>query len=167
MDDVQTAVAEATRARELAAIPFPGMGILPRDVNRAEWMLGAARRAGGEPERAEIHLAEALELCRRLNMVVHEAGILIAIARLRMMTGDWDEAQRVADEALVISERCEYVLQGADAHLALAQIAKHRRDSSAARDHAADALRLATCDGPPDYTYKVTYDKAKAMLALL
>jgi len=30
--------------------------------------------------------------------------------------------------------------------------------------HAREARRLATCDGPPDYTYKVAYDEAGALL---
>jgi len=25
-------------------------------------------------------------------------------------------------------------------------------------------VRLATCDGPPDYTYRVAYDEARAWL---
>jgi tetratricopeptide (TPR) repeat protein len=36
-----------------------------------------------------------------------------------------------------------------------------------AREHAAEARRLATCDGPPDYTYKVAYDEAGALLERL
>ncbi len=28
------------------------------------------------------------------------------------------------------------------------------------------ALKLATCDGPPDYTYKAAYDEAEARLAV-
>jgi len=33
--------------------------------------------------------------------------------------------------------------------------------------HARDVRRLATCDGPPDPTYKVSYDEAGALLAQL
>ncbi|MBI4659656.1 MAG: hypothetical protein HY735_12520 [Verrucomicrobia bacterium] len=33
--------------------------------------------------------------------------------------------------------------------------------------HAAEAKRLATCDGPPDYTYKAAYDESVALLAQL
>jgi hypothetical protein len=33
--------------------------------------------------------------------------------------------------------------------------------------HAQAARRLATCDGPPDYTYKVAYDEAGALLEKL
>ena len=98
-------------------------------------------------------------------MVEIEADILIDLARLRAATGAPDEAQRLAEEALVITERSGYVLQGADAHLELAKLALARGDKATALEHAKEARRLATCDGPPDYTYKVAYDEAGALLA--
>jgi hypothetical protein len=64
----------------------------------------------------------------------------------------------------VISDRCGYVLQGADAHLVLAQLAQAGNDPTAVRHHAAEAQRLATCDGPPDYTYQAAYAEATALL---
>jgi len=71
---------------------------------------------------------------------------------------------RLAQEALVITERSGYVLQGADVHLFLAQMALEDGDEGAALEHAREARWLATCDGPPDYTYKVAYDEAGALL---
>ena len=96
-----------------------------------------------------------------------EGDILIDLARLRIATGERDEAQRLAEEALLITERSEYVLQGADAHLELAKLALDRGDEDAAREHAERAKELATCDGPPDYTYKAAYDEACGMLTEL
>ena len=113
---------------------------------------------------AERHLHEALERCRRINMVDHEANILIDLARLRFATGAADEARRLADEALLIADRSGYVLQAADAHLELARLAP---DRPTARQHAAAAHRLATCDGPPDYTYAAAYAEAESLLAQL
>ena len=55
--------------------------------------------------------------------------------------------------------------QGADVHLFLAQFALEDGDERAAREHALKAHQLATCDGPPDYTYKVAYEEAEALLA--
>ena len=86
------------------------------------------------------------------------------LARSRAATGSSEEAQRLAEEALVIPERSGYVLQGADAHLELAKLALARGDKDAAREHAQKAKDLATCDGPPDYTYKAAYDEACALL---
>jgi len=78
-----------------------------------------------------------------------------------------DEALRLAEEALLIADRCGYVLQGADVHLFLAHLALERGEREQAREHARQARELATCDGPPDYTYKVAYDEAGALLAQL
>ena len=77
------------------------------------------------------------------------------------------EALRLAEEALLIADRCGYVLQEADVHLFLAHLALERGEREAAREHARQARELATCDGPPDYTYKVAYDEAGALLAQL
>ena len=74
---------------------------------------------------------------------------------------------RQAQEALVITERSGCVLQGADVHLFLAQMALEAGDKRTALGHAKQAYRLATCDGPPDYVYKVAYEEAGALLAQL
>ena len=140
---------------------------IERDYVRAHWLLGAAHCVAGQFDEAERHLHEALERCRRINLVDHEADILIDLARLRAVTGAPDEARRLAEEALVISERSGYVLQGADAHLELAKLALARGDKATAKEHAQKARDLATCDGPPDYTYKAAYDEAGALLAQL
>jgi len=78
-----------------------------------------------------------------------------------------EETERLAEEALTITERSGYVLQGADVHLFLAEIEIERGDREKALAHTREARRLATCDGPPDYTYKVAYDEAGALLAQL
>jgi len=99
--------------------------------------------------------------------VEFEADILIDLARLRTATNEPEEAEHLAEEALRITERCDYVLQGADAHLELAKLALARNDKTAALEHARAARTLATCDGPPDYTYKVAYEEAGEMLRKL
>lgn len=102
----------------------------------AHWLLGAAYRVAGQPDEAERHLHEALERCRRINLVEFEADILIDLARLRAATGSAEKAQRLTEEARVIAERSGYVLQGADAHLELARLALDRHDQATARTHA-------------------------------
>ena len=42
-----------------------------------------------------------------------------------------------------------------------------RGDREKALAHTREARQLATCDGPHDYTYKVAYDEAGALLAKL
>ena len=69
--------------------------------------------------------------------------------------------------APVITERSGYVLQGADVHIALARLALARGDKRAAREHAREGHHLATCDGPPDYTYAAAYAESGALLSSL
>ncbi|MEH2273485.1 MAG: hypothetical protein V7K40_01290 [Nostoc sp.] len=68
-------------------------------------------------------VTEAITRCRAINLVTFEADILLELARLRLATGKRDEALRLAEEALEITERSGYVLQGADVNLFLAQLA--------------------------------------------
>jgi tetratricopeptide (TPR) repeat protein len=163
----QSVLAPARRALVLADEMARARYPIERDYVRAYWLLGAAYRVAGEFDDAEHHLHEALERCRRIGLVEFEADILVDLARLRAATEAPDEAQRLAEEALVIAERSGYVLQGADAHLELAKLALARGDKSTARHHATEARRLATCDGPPDYTYKAAYDEAGGLLIQL
>jgi Tfp pilus assembly protein PilF len=93
-----------------------------------------------------------------------EADILIHLARLRLALGNPNEAEQLAEEALLITERSGYVLQGADAHIVLALIAKERGENALLQEHAQRAKELATCDGPPDYTYKAAYEEASRLL---
>ena len=167
ISDFKSVHASARRALELADEWARTKLPVERDYVRAHWLLGAAYRAAGQPDEAEGHLHEALERCRRINMVDHEADILIDLARLRAATGAAEEAQRLAEEAWVIAERSGYVLQGADAHLELARLALARDDQATARTHAEQAKALATCDGPPDFTYAAAYAEANTLLAEL
>ena len=165
---LDTALGAAHRALELAEECHRQIGRPnARDYVRAYWVLGAAYRAKGELEAAERYLSEALTRCRSINLVDHEADILLDLARLRRDQGHADEALRLADEALIITQRSGFVLQGADVHLFLARIALDAGDRATALGHAGQAHQLATCDGPPDYTYKVAYDESAALLKQL
>lgn len=173
----------ARRALELADEDARTDSPVERDYVQAHWLLGAAHRVNHDLAAADRHLTEALTRCRAINMVDHEANILLDLARLR-----WDqanatlraqrapaqgaqvalqtEALELAQEALLITERSGYVLQGADVRLFLAQVAYAAGDLALAREHATLARDLAYCDGPP-YSYHVAYDEALAWLAQL
>jgi len=128
------------------------------------WVLGASYRHNGKLDVAEQHLIEALTRDRAINMVDHEANILLDLARLRYDQKNYEEAKSLAEEALSITERCGYVLQGADVNLFLAQYAlEQEKDKVKAKRYAEEARKLATCDGPP-YYYKVAYEEAERML---
>jgi tetratricopeptide (TPR) repeat protein len=159
------ALAAARRALELADETARTMYPHPRDDVRAHWLLGAAHRAHDDLTEADRHLNEALARCRGINMVKMEADILLDLARLQAATGERGEALHLAEEARTLAARSGYVLQGADVHLFLARMALEEGDEGAALAHAREARRLAECDGAPDYTYRVAYDEAGALLA--
>ncbi len=161
------ALAAARRALELADEDARTNYPKERDYVRTHWLLGSALRLHGDLASAEQHLSEALTRCRTINMVDHEANILIDLARLRIEQGEAGEAQHLAEEARSIAERCGYVMQAADAHLELAKLAKARGERAVALAHAQAARRHATCDGPPDWTYKAAYVEAGRLLAEL
>jgi len=180
--NLKSSIECAQRTLELADEDARTDAPTPRDYIRAYWLLGAAYRANWvstgsttELTLAEENLSKALNLCRQINLVDHEADILLDLARLRFAQGDFKDAQEKASEALTITERSGYVLQGADVNLFLAELSlKESREQGVessggkerARKYAEEALRLATCDGPP-YYYKVAYEEAERMLEKL
>ena len=167
--DLKSSIECAQRALELAdETARDSRFVYPiRDYISAYWLLGAAYRANNELTLAEDNLSKALSLCRQINMVDHEANILLDIVHLRYAQGDFKDAQEKASEALMITERSGYVLQGADVNLFLAQYAlEQEKDKAKAKEYAEEAKKLATCDGPP-YYYKVAYEEAERILQRL
>jgi tetratricopeptide (TPR) repeat protein len=159
-------LAAATRALELAEAWEKEVRPNARDYVRAHWLLGAAHRVNSNLPQSDTHLGDALTRCRTINLVEFEADILLDLARLRADQGQPAEAQRLAQEALGITERSGYVLQGADVRLFLAQQALAQGDHPQALAHAQIARQLATCDGG-DHVYRVAYDEAGALLTQL
>jgi len=117
------AIESAQRALELAdewaRTEYP----LERDYVRAYWVLGASHRASGSLEEAEKHLSESLRRCRAINSVDAEADILLENSKLLHAQEKHEQALNYAEEALTITERSGYVLQGADVHIWLARLA--------------------------------------------
>jgi tetratricopeptide (TPR) repeat protein len=174
---VREALSCAQRALELADEWAKTQYPVERDYVRAHWLLGAANLACGKVNEADRHLTESLTRCRGINLVEVEADILLDLARLRAAQANRQEALTLAQEALTlaqealtlaqealtITERCSYVLQGADVHLFLARLALEGGDTEDALAHAKQARDLAACDGG-EYTYKVAYEEANALL---
>jgi murein DD-endopeptidase MepM/ murein hydrolase activator NlpD len=97
----------------------------------------------GDLTLAEENLSKALNLCRQINMVDHEADILLDVARLRYAQGEFKDALEKASDALAITERCGYVLQGADVNLFLAQYAlEQEQDKAKAKQYAEQHLKV-------------------------
>jgi tetratricopeptide (TPR) repeat protein len=148
-------------AREYASKKNP----VERDFVDFHWLLGVSLRINENIKESEIHLSESLGRCRAINLMEVEAGILLDIARLRHIQCRDDDALRIANEALTISERSNYVLQSSDIHLFLAEMAlkvKHRNDIGL--KHAQMAKAFAACEGR-DYVYQVAYNEAVTLLA--
>ena len=134
---------------------------------RVNWLLGSSHLVRGKVDEAEEYLTKGMVLCRSINAIYLESNILLDLARLRYDQKKTEEAKSLADEALLITERCGYVLQGADVNLFLAQYAvEQEKDKVKAKQYAEEALKLATCDGPP-YYYKVAYEEAERFLEKL
>jgi tetratricopeptide (TPR) repeat protein len=174
--NLKSSIESASRALELANEDARTVSPVPRDYIRAYWLLGAAYRANNDLTQAEENLSKAISMCRQINDVMEEADILLDLGRLRYDQKNYEEAKSLAEEALSITGRCGYVLQGADVNLFLAQYSLTLpspsgrgvgvREIDKAREYAQTALKLARCDGPP-YYYKVAYDEAQRLLEKL
>jgi tetratricopeptide (TPR) repeat protein len=172
MGGTEAALAAAEQARELADEVARTLYPHERDFIQAEWLLGAALVAQAPKEKgrqtknlaeAEAHLTEALNRCRRINLVELEPDILLAWARWHRAKGNRPQARQHAGEALAIADRCEYRLRQADAHNLLARLALDAGDQPAARQHAETARERAWCDGP-SHCYQPALDEAKRLL---
>ena len=161
------AITAARCARELADV-----GREERDIIRSEWLLGWVfvrlaykkdERITGNLQEAELHLQEALDRCRRINMVDYEADLLLAWARLHHAKGDRHLAKVYAIEALAITNRSDFCLLRADVNNLFAQLEMDDGNWQEAKDHAQAALADAICDGSP-YCYMPALVKAERLL---
>jgi tetratricopeptide (TPR) repeat protein len=168
--DSRSAVNYAQKARSYAI-----RGNYLREMVMANCRLGRMYLESGSLTDADTKFREALLECRKMNLLDLEPEVLLGLASVRFELAEYSEAMKLAEEALLITERCGYVLQGADVHLFLAELAlegvklqveSEMSDKEAARLHAEKALELATCDGPP-YYYKVAYEEAERFLEKL
>lgn len=164
---VSSAIQSANQSMQLAKLTEKEVHPYPQDYARAYWVIGITNHLKGDLVSSEENLTKAINKCREINLVDIEAAVLIALASLRYDQNNYEEAKSLAEEALTITERCGYVLQGADVNLFLAQYAlEQEQDKAKAKVYAEEAKKLATCDGPP-YYYKVAYEEAEAMLKKL
>jgi tetratricopeptide (TPR) repeat protein len=165
--DSTIALEAAWQARTLARDVERLSQRVERDFVYAEWLLGAATLLEGKDlSSATEHLGNAITLCRRINLVELEPDILLAWARLYRAKSNPQEAQRSAQEALAIADRCEYRLKQAEIHNLLAALALDAGDRDGAHTETLIAKERAWCDGPPN-CYKLALEEADKMLEKL
>ena len=152
MSDAEGALRAAERARELADVEK-----VERDIVLAEWLLGAAHLAKRDLKEAEKHLDEVLVRDRKINLVELEPDILLELGKLRFAQGRKEDALRLANEALVIADRCEYRLKQVDIHNFLAEFYLEGKDFAKAKEHVEIAKERAACG------YKPAMDKAEGL----
>ena len=173
--DAEAALEAARGSRKLADQVAAERRAVERDFVRAEWLIGTSLVALATQNswqrnkhlaEAESPLTEALSRCRRINLVESEPDILLALARWHQAVGNAQEPRELAEEALDISNRCEYRLQQADVHNFLAALAMEEDDKDnreSAIEHATTGYERAWCDGPP-HAYQPALDEAKRLL---
>ncbi len=176
MDDPTEALKCANKALEFAKKDEETDSRTPRDFIQDHYFLGASHVALKDIAKAEENLQFAITECRKINMVDHEALILLELAKLRHLQKRDEESIKLTNEGLEIANRCSYVLQQADIHLFLAQYHKDLGDLAKAREHAELAklrshqmIDVETGDyiTKPEntkYKYKPCYDKAVQLL---
>jgi tetratricopeptide (TPR) repeat protein len=161
IDSVTLAISDLINLK--AKISF----LAEHDVVWIHWLLGTSLGIDGRFVESEKYLSLSLARCRIINLVEIEANILLELARIHYKQQNYNEAKSLAVNALTITERCGYALQGADVNLFLAQSTlEQERNRVQAKEYARTALKLATCDGPP-YFYRVAYEEAEKMLERL
>ena len=166
--EIPAALETAQRARELADV-----GHYERDVIRAEWLLGLtslhmacreeSQRAAALLQEAELHLREALQRCRRIDMVDYEADLLLAWARLHHARGEKQRAKECATEALAITNRSDFRVLRADIYNLLARLEWEDGNWRGMIGLAEAAVSDAICDGHP-FCYTPASEEAKQLL---
>ncbi len=175
MGDTESALEAAGRARASVEKTARQAGSDEHDFVRSGLLMagalvaaaegGAADAPSGLAE-AERYLSDAISRCRRGNLVAFEPDLLLTSARWHRLKGDRGRAVRLAGEALVVADRCDYRLRQAEAHAMLARLEAEGGDRAAACRHAEAAMERAWCDGPP-FCGRPILDEVEKVLGLL
>ena len=189
MDDPAEALKCAEKALEFAKKWEETEYPVPRDFIVAYWLIGASYISMNDAKTAETPLNFAIIECRKINLVEHEAAILLELAKLAHLRENDEESLKLATEALEIAKRCSYVLQQANIEEFLCEYYLAKGYKKTAKEHLEICIDCCThCwryyeDKPPkdikikkqqdkfyyiekpeDYWYKPRYDSAMKLL---
>jgi tetratricopeptide (TPR) repeat protein len=157
--DINSAQAFATHMTAAAEEDGPPHAQIPVKALNA-----AVAEALGEHERAHELLNDALVLARKARMADGEAGLLVQLGVWNAQRHRLDAARRHAADALQIAEHGQLRLRKADVFNLLSSIERACGNQREAASVAAEAYRLAWCDGPP-FVYQWGIQQARENLA--
>lgn len=131
-------------------------------VLRAEAGLASEWPRPGRATHDAAH--SALRRARDGGFVPHECDALVPWALVQGGQGRIADGLADAAAAIALAERCTYRLKLADAHLAAARLHLLADAPDRALPHARAARAAARCDGPPDHTYRLVWDRSGEVL---
>jgi tetratricopeptide (TPR) repeat protein len=137
---------------------------MPRARVQAMAISAAAAEAQGEHDQAYDLLNEALVIAREARMPDTEAGLLVQLGYWNARAGRLDAARAHAADAQHVAERGQLRLRQADAVNLFSSIERARGNRHESAAAAAEAYRLAWCDGPP-FAYEWGIRQARENLA--
>jgi tetratricopeptide (TPR) repeat protein len=96
----------------------------------------------GQLATAERHLQVALKLFDELQLETRRSHVVLSLSELNIARGDYELAERYADQALTLATRNLEPMTAALAHQVLGQMAELRQDQARADDQFSKALAI-------------------------
>ena len=113
------------------------------DISRCHRCLGAIERIRGNPNEAEVHLQNALEIARKVCMPDLEIEAILESNRLQLDMGRHKDAIRDATEVLKICARTGFTLYEPEAEVVLSKAYLALNDIEQAKNFAHSAYEKA------------------------
>lgn len=135
----------------------------PQARVQAVAILGDIAEAQGKRDQAHDLLNKALVLARVARLTDSEAGLLVQLGHWNAHGGRFDAARACATDALHLARHAQLRLRQVDAFNLLSGIEYACGNQHEASSAAAEAYRLAWCDGPP-FTYEWGLRQARKSL---
>jgi hypothetical protein len=136
---------------------------LPQAKVQAMAVSGDIAQAQGKRDQTHDLLNNALVLARVARLPDSEAGLLVQLGHWNALGGRLDAARAFANDALNLARHAQLRLREVDALNLLSNVEYTCGNQPEAANAAAEAYRLAWCDGPP-FAYEWGLRKARESL---